>query len=220
MNWDYNRLSLFRVHTYARAVEDKGGVKGVWGFIDGTMRAICRPKQNQRLYYSGYKKCHAIKFQVVTTPDGLMSHLGGPWPGHRGDWGMYIASGIQQHLRTLNAGLIPEERCYLYGDPAYSLSYGVISAYKAVRGQPLNPVLREVNKLMSRLRVSVEHSFGRTMMLWGFNGFKNDLKVGLSPIAAYFIVSVLLSNVHTCIYGNQTSIRFNCLPPSLEEYLG
>lgn len=183
------------------------------------MRAICRPMQNQRLYYSGYKKCHAIKFQAVTTPDGLISHLAGPCPGSKGDWGMYMSSGLQQRLRTINAAQNAEERFYLYGDPAYSVTYGIISAYKALSGQRLNPVLREVNALMSSLRISVEHSFGKTMNLWSFNGFKNDLKIGLSPAAAYFIVSVLFSNIHTCIHGNQTSIRFNCQPPSLYDYL-
>jgi hypothetical protein len=70
----------------------------------------------------------------------------------------------------------------------------VISAYKARPGRPLDPILQEVNATMSSLRISVEHSFGKTMMLWSFNGFNGDLKVGLSPVAAYFVVAVLFSN--------------------------
>jgi hypothetical protein len=219
LNWDEDRLTPATIRRYAMAIENTGGAMGVWGFIDGTMRAICRPDKNQRLYYSGYKKCHAIKFQAVTTPDGLMSHLAGPWPGHRGDWGMYLASGLQNKLRRLNARENPEDHCYLYGDPAYALSYGVISAYKARPGRPLDPILHEVNTAMSAMRISVEHSFGKTMMLWSFNGFKGDLKVGLSPVGAYFVVAVLLSNIHSCVYGNQTSQQFNCAPPSLHDYL-
>ncbi|KAA8892933.1 hypothetical protein FN846DRAFT_759777, partial [Sphaerosporella brunnea] len=48
---------------------------GVWGFIDGTMRALCRPHKNQSSYYYGHRKCREIKFQVVTAADRLMSLL-------------------------------------------------------------------------------------------------------------------------------------------------
>jgi hypothetical protein len=112
-----------------------------------------------------------------------------------------------------------EDRLYLYGDPAYGLSYGILSAYKARPRQPLNPILKAFNAIMSGHRISVEHAFGKTMMLWSFNGFKNDLKVGLSPVAAYFMVAVLFTNIHTCLHGSQTSKQFNCPPPSLETYL-
>jgi hypothetical protein len=39
--------------------------------------------------------------------------------------------------------------------------------------------------------VSVEHGFGKTMNLWSFNGLKRKLQVGLSPIAACFMVELL-----------------------------
>lgn len=32
-------------------------------------------------------------------------------------------------------------------------------------------------------------------------------------------MSVLLANIWTCLQGNQTSQRFGCAPPSIEEYL-
>jgi hypothetical protein len=107
-----------KIQSYTNSVSNLGGVRDVWGFIDGTMRAICRPMQNQHLYYSGFKKYHAIKFQAVTTPDGLISYLAGPWHIFKGDWGMYMSSGQQQQLRTINAAQNTEERFYLYGDPA------------------------------------------------------------------------------------------------------
>ncbi|KAI5799862.1 hypothetical protein EDC01DRAFT_591488, partial [Geopyxis carbonaria] len=113
----------------------------------------------------------------------------------------------------------PAERLYIYGDAAYSLSFGVSQAYKAGPNQPLHPVLKEINAVMSGMRTSVENGFGKTMMLWGFNGYKNDLKSRLSPVAAYFMNAVFLSNIHSCVYGNPTSQRFQCAPPSLREYL-
>lgn len=176
--------------------------------------------ENQRVYYSEYKKCHSIKFQAATTPDGIISHFMGSWPGSRRYWSMYIESGLPQRLRELYIGKRAEDRCYLYIDPAYLLSYGIMSAYRALPDCLLNPVLQEVNAFMSSFRVSVENSFGKVLTLWGFNGDKANLKIGLSPVAAYFTVSVLLANVHSCIYGNQTRQPFDCQPPTLKEYLG
>ena len=36
----------------------------VWGFIDGTVRPICRPSHDQRIFYNGQKRTHASKFQA------------------------------------------------------------------------------------------------------------------------------------------------------------
>ena len=36
-----------------------------WGFIDGTVRPICRPGENQRVVYHGHKSVHALKYQSI-----------------------------------------------------------------------------------------------------------------------------------------------------------
>jgi DDE superfamily endonuclease len=78
--------SIFKDHfeLYARLINEKSGVHGidVWGFIDGTLRKMCRPSHFQKLLYSGHKHCHRIKFQSVTTPDGLIALLFGPVNGN------------------------------------------------------------------------------------------------------------------------------------------
>ncbi|RPB00936.1 hypothetical protein L873DRAFT_1893780 [Choiromyces venosus 120613-1] len=132
---------------------------------------------------------------------------------------MYIDSGLETHLKEINQGMGADERCYLYGDPAYVLSYGIVTGYKATVRLPLNPVLKEMNAHMSSIRVSVEHGFGETMNLWAFNGYKRSLQSGLSPIAGYFLVAILLSNIHSCFYRNESCDRFDCDPPSLSAYL-
>ncbi|RPB05834.1 hypothetical protein L873DRAFT_1825095 [Choiromyces venosus 120613-1] len=137
-------------------IEAKGGVKGIWRFIDGMIHMICRLTLHQRYYYSGYKKSHGFKFQAVITPDGIISCF----------------AGLENHLKEINQGMGSDERCYLYGDPVYALSYGIVSGYKATVGLPLNPVLKEMNAHMSSMRVSVEYGFGKTMNLWAFNGYK------------------------------------------------
>jgi hypothetical protein len=75
---------------------------------------------------------------------------------------------------------------------------------------------------MSSVRVSIEHLFGRTLNLWASNGHKYSQKIGNSPVAAHYLVAVLLMNIHTCIRDsdNQVANYFDCKPPTLVEYLG
>ncbi|KAG1849650.1 hypothetical protein DFJ58DRAFT_611020, partial [Suillus subalutaceus] len=59
-------LSRPNLEKYARAVHESGApLTGIWGFIDCTIRRICRPSHWQRQAYNGHKKYHALKFQAV-----------------------------------------------------------------------------------------------------------------------------------------------------------
>ena len=93
----------------------------IWGFIDGTVRPMCRPGVHQRMFYNEHKSVHAMKFQAVTTPDGLICHLYGFVVGSRHDAGVLGESGLllqlQQHMQ------LPAGPTYaLFGDQAYSLN--------------------------------------------------------------------------------------------------
>ena len=50
----------------------------VFGFIDGTVRPIARPGENQRVVYNGHKTVHALKYQSVVLPNGLIGNMYGP----------------------------------------------------------------------------------------------------------------------------------------------
>ena len=85
---------------FCQAVHDKGAaLENCWGFIDGTVRPICRPGQNQRVLYNGHKKVHALKFQSLVTPNGLIANLFGPIEGKRHDSGMLAESNLLQQLQ-------------------------------------------------------------------------------------------------------------------------
>ena len=49
-----------------------------FGFVDGTVRPLCRPGEHQRILYNGHKRVHAIKFQSVVTHNGLINNFYGP----------------------------------------------------------------------------------------------------------------------------------------------
>ena len=56
--------------------------------MDGTVRQISRPGDNQHLVYNGHKRVPALKFQAVVIPSGLVANLYGPVEGQRHDAGM------------------------------------------------------------------------------------------------------------------------------------
>ena len=56
---------------FSQAIHAKGApLTQCWGFVDGTVGAIARPICNQRIMYSGHKRMHYLKFQVLEKIDG------------------------------------------------------------------------------------------------------------------------------------------------------
>ena len=77
--WNNFLLDPLKLEQYAVAVAEKGAaLDNCYGFIDGTVRPICRPQDNQRVVYNGHKRVHAIKFQSVTVPSGMIAQIYGP----------------------------------------------------------------------------------------------------------------------------------------------
>lgn len=217
--WDHRRLTVERLKIYAKHIERAGGTNMIWGYIDGTLQRICRPTNNQRLFYSGHKHFHGFKYQGVISPDGLFASVFGPIVGSRGDWFVYGEIGLGDLIDGLFANVPEPERIYLYGDPAYHGSNATIGAFRRPRGGNLAAEQRQFNKSMSKLRIAVEHGFGQIQRLWIKNVFYISQKAGQSPVASYYLAAILFTNIMACFRGNQISEMFECDPPSLEEYL-
>ena len=71
---------------------------------------------------------------------------------------------------------------------------------------------------MSSHRVTVEWLFGDISNYCKFIDFKKGLKIQLSSVGKMYIVSALIRNALTCLYGNTVSQYFQMTPPTLEEY--
>ena len=142
---------------FCQVIHDKGApLQNCFGFIDGTVRRLCRPGRNQRVLYNGHKKVHAIKFQSVATPNGLVANLFGPVEGKRHDSTMLVRSGLlpllTQHAVDRNGNPL----C-IYGDPAYPLRPQLQNAF---RGANVTPIQSQWNQAMNKTRTSVEWVFG------------------------------------------------------------
>ena len=214
-SFDRELLSPANLQKYADAIHAKGApLTNCWGFIDGTVRAISRPSRNQRVLYNGHKRVHAIKFQSVATPDGLVAFLHGPFEGRRHDSGMLRESGLLQLLEEHSFSPNGDIMC-IYGDPAYSLRPHLQAPF---RNAALTEEQQTWNQRMSSTRVSVEWLFGDIINYFKFLDFKKNLKIQLSSVGEMYIVCTLLKNARNYLYGSSTSNFFQVDPPNIEDY--
>ena len=214
-DFDTPHLAREKLEEYCSAITAKGSpLQNCFGFIDGTVRPMCRPGENQRTVYNGHKKVHSLKFQSVALPNGLIGNMYGPLEGRRHDSFLLRMSDLlpklQRHAFDTNGNAL----C-VYGDPAYPLRIHLQSPFKS---PILTPEESEFNTAMSKVRTAVEWLFGDITNWVVFVDFKRNLKLGLSPMGKVYLTCPLLANARTCCYGNLTSDYFMMEPPSLEEY--
>ena len=147
--------------------------------------------------------------------NGMMASLFGPVEGRRHDSRMLAMSGLLGQLEQHSFSPDGEALC-IYGDPAYP--HRVHLQRPFARRAALNPNEGAFNQSMSQVRVAVEWVFGDIINYFKFLDFRKKLKIGLSSVGKFYMVSALLRNSLTCLYGNNTSRFFESDPPPFEEY--
>lgn len=205
-----------RVPMYADRVRDYTEFDlNIFGFVDGTSRAICRPGYFQNNLYSGHKKHHVLQFLSVTGPDGMILYTYGPTDKvHNDNWFMHACEMSTELLPSLHVLL--DEPYGIYGDPIFGRTEYVSRGFPRAQADAME---RNFNKRMNAARVSIENIFACVVNLWQWLDFKRHHKLhGTSPAREY-LNAQFLTNVHNCMNPNQVSQMFECQPPSLREYL-
>lgn len=203
---------------FASKCRSKCGNPIVVGFIDGTVREITKPTVLQGPLYNGKDRKHSLKYQAINTPDGIIRHLAGPYPGSRHDQFMLKESRILEWI-----GLFPPQANtgwphVIYADCGYSTVPGKIEVPFA--DEAVNPVHAGYNNAMTTVRISVEWAFGGILRHWASLGWVPDQQLlSQRKIGQIYFVAALLTNLLNCVRPNQTSQYFDCTPPSLSEYL-
>ena len=96
--FDQPWLTSDNIEEFCHAVFQKSGaMENCFGFVDGTVRPICKPGKNQRVLYNGQKKVHAIKFHSLAVLNGLVDNLF----GKRNDSAMLAQSDLYNKLEQL-----------------------------------------------------------------------------------------------------------------------
>ena len=157
---------------------------------------------------------HALKWQCIMLPNGMMPYPFGPICGSNHDGHMLRLSNLLPALDDIMAEL---GYVYsLYGDLAYP---NTPTLMRPIAFAQVGSPEELLNQVMSSVRISVEWGFGRLASLWPWLDYTRGMQVLLAPIGLYFPVAVVLTNAYTTLYGSQTGDYFGVLPPSLEEYV-
>lgn len=198
----------------------------IFAFIDGTGNAICRPDGPgfiQNSFWNGYFHGHYLIYQAITFPDGMLV-LEPPAPGHNTDVTVWrdciVRDRLEQIMRDRENSNPPRPRYKLYADKIYN-TCALITAAFSRRNGVVEQWMTNQNRIMSKLRVSIEWSLKNLKCLFKFMTFKAGQKIQKSPCPKHMAISALLANCHTCLYGdvhNDTTV-FDILPPTLEDYL-
>jgi hypothetical protein len=215
LEWDGQRLTGGRLDELAEAIRNVGApFYRCVGFIDGTVRPICRPMRLQKQFYNGHRRVHALKFQSVVSPDGIIVHLSGPYIGRRHDARILRESNL---IPLLIQNLARNDQpYYLYGDPAYQLQRHLMVPFGSGR---ITERQQLCNERMSKVRECVEWNFAKITSVFAFVDFKKQQKLYQYNVGLRYKVAAILTNCHTCYYGSQTSAYFRLAPPTIAEYL-
>jgi hypothetical protein len=162
-------------------------------FVDATERPVRRPGKSkaQNDHFSGRKKRHTKKSLVAGDEQGRILILPPAKPGRRSDYFRFKQSGIGDILPAdvaawVDLGFIGIEKDY----PQLE----VVIPHKKPKNGQLTPEQRQENKIISQLRIKIEHTISR---LKRFRAVADIYRNHCSQWADKFIlIAAGLSNYH------------------------
>ena len=125
--------------------------------LDATEQPINRPKYNQEEYYSGKKKRHTIKRQVICTPDKRLTSISTAVSGKVHDKTLAEESLYLAHAPPNSKGLADSG---YQGLEPLSPGTRIIKPNKKPRKRVLTQSKKDQNRQISSVRVRVEHVIG------------------------------------------------------------
>lgn len=129
--------------------------------IDSKEQRVNRPTgyDAQKPYYSGKKKAHTVKTQVVVDPCGRIEGVSDSVPGGANhDLPLLCGSGVLEQLADGAAAMM--DKGYV-GVKNYYPETPVVLPFKARRGHPLTADQEAFNRQVARCRIVVEHTMAQ-----------------------------------------------------------
>jgi len=125
--------------------------------VDATEQRVERSSvdETQKRFYSGKRKAHTVKTQIVVNERGRIRHVSDSVPGSTHDLTLLRQSGLKTEL---------PEGIPLIGDCGYQgmqkdfPNHSVALPYRPNPGQKLTPEEKDHNHIISCIRVVVEHT--------------------------------------------------------------
>jgi len=119
-------------------------------FVDATEQQIQRPKRKQKKYYSGKKKRHTLKNQIVVDPQGKILSVSKSNPGSTHDKTLYDKTTIYTDKKSKQIA-----------DLGYLGVSAIEIPIKKPKGKDLTEEQKQFNKKLAKRRIIVEHSIGK-----------------------------------------------------------
>ena len=128
---------------------------GFKAFVDTTEQQIPRPKDNGRrkIYYSGKRKRHTIKKEIMVNEQGKILYKSGYKTGHKHDYNIYKSNRPLTPKKVENVfdlGFLGVEKDF----PEQKSSF----PFKRKRNKSLSAEEKEYNRNHAKARVIVEHT--------------------------------------------------------------
>ena len=159
--------------------------------IDAKEQRINRPKgyEAQKPYYSGKKKAHTLKTQVVVDPCGRIEAVSDSVPGGANhDLTLLRASGVLDRLGEGEAAMM--DKGYV-GVKASHPDVPIVIPFKASRGHPLTEEQQASNRVVARHRIVVEHTMAQlnrfTVLRQVFRGQRRERHGGVVRVVAKLV---------------------------------
>lgn len=129
----------------------------LFAFVDATEQPVRRSKdyETQKKHYSGKKKRHTRKVQIVVNEEGIVRDVSRSVPGSMHDRRLFTQSGV--------ANKIPKE-VVVGGDAGYQgiqkdlPDHSVVTPFKRSKNHPLNEEQKWLNREFARGRIVVENT--------------------------------------------------------------
>jgi len=182
-------------------------LSNIVGYIDTKFVQTTRPggegcvmqSVDQRDVYTGAKKCHGLKFQVLVCANGLaMTEKARAGP--RGDATILGESRWLVYLQRVSAQIGFDAA--VIGDGAYARSRNLV---RRNTDRDLQRIPRRLSDLLNQYRVLVENAFASIVNQWKTVACKSNFVYGTTPFDQVWQVVLLLQNLRTLKYGNQVT---------------
>jgi hypothetical protein len=159
--------------------------------IDGKEQRTNRPTgyEAQKPYYSGKKKTHTLKNQVVVDPCGRIETVSPTVPGGANhDLPLLRGSGVLERLAEGEGAMM--DKGYV-GIKNSSPDVPIVIPFRASRDHPLREDQRAYNREVARYRIVVEHTMAQlnrfTVLRQVFRGQKRDRHTRVFRVVAKLV---------------------------------
>jgi hypothetical protein len=128
--------------------------------IDAKEQRVRRPTgwEQQKPFYSGKKKTHTLKAQLAVDLKGRVQSVSASVPGSAHDLTLLRQSGLVERLSPSDG--VGADKAYL-GIERDHPEHGFYLPFQGSKHHPLSEEAKDYNRLLSSMRVLIEHAFAR-----------------------------------------------------------